>query len=41
MSALELRPSEEKVANVIYAKRLEQAENQGRKKEREVKDINP
>ena len=32
MSALELRPFEEQLANVIYANRLEQAEKRGMKK---------
>ena len=32
MSELELRPFEEQLANVIYANRLEQAENKGEKK---------
>lgn len=31
MSALELRPFEEQLANVIYANRLEQAETRGKK----------
>ena len=35
MSALELRPFEEQLANVIYTNRLEQAEKRGKEEGRE------